>query len=109
MKNKSQRSKLFITTLRQVSIAAFAAVVLLAAPVAGNAQETSSSIGGMITDSNGNPLASAQVTVRNEDTGLSRSTTTDASGNYRLRNMPIGYDYTVSATASGFTGHYLFN
>ncbi len=104
MKNKSQRTKLFITALRQMSVAAFAAVVLLAVPVAGNAQETSSSIGGVITDNNGNPLASAQVTVRNDSMGLTRTTTTNASGTYRLRNMPIGYDYTVSATASGYTG-----
>jgi len=103
MKYKSQRTKLLITALRQVSIAAFVAVVLLAVPVAGNAQTTSSSIGGVITDENGTPLSGVTVTVSNANTGHSRSTQTNASGGYRLRNMPIGYDYTVSATFSGYT------
>ena len=102
MKNKSQRTKFLITALRQVSIAAIAAVVLLAVPVAGNAQETSSAISGVITDSSGNPLAGAAVTVRNSSIGLNRTTRTDATGKFRLRNLPIGYDYSVSATIEGY-------
>ena len=86
-----------------MGIAALTAVMLLAVPVAGNSQETSSSIGGVITDQNGAPLSGAQVTVRNNDTGLSRTATTNASGEYRLRNMPIGYNYTVSTTIEGYS------
>ena len=47
-------------------LALFVAILALAIPVAGNAQDTSSAIGGVITDSNGNPLVGAVVTVSNE-------------------------------------------
>lgn len=104
MMNKSRRTELFHLGLRQMSAAVFAAIVLLAVPVVGNAQQTSSSIGGTITDQNGVPLAGATVTVSNDSMGLTRTSTTDAGGRYRMRNMPIGYDFTVSATASGYTG-----
>ncbi len=104
MMNKSRHTELFHVGLRQMSVAVFAAIVLLAVPVVGNAQATSSSIGGVISDKSGGPIAGAVVTVRNDDMGLTRSTQTDDSGKYRLRNMPIGYNFTVSATASGFKG-----
>ncbi len=84
------------------SLAVVTAALLLAVPVAGNAQETSSAIRGVVTDNAGNPVAGATITVRNESQGLTRVTTTDVDGEYRVRNLPIGSDYTVTVAGEGF-------
>lgn len=68
------------------------------------AQETTSDIRGVVTDANGDPLADANVTLRNEATGLTRSVTTNDAGEFALRNLPIGNRYTVQATHSGYAG-----
>lgn len=45
---------------------------------------------GTVKDPSGAFVAGAQVTVRNEETGASQSTTSDANGNYRFYNVPAG-------------------
>ncbi|MEM6514415.1 MAG: TonB-dependent receptor, partial [Pseudomonadota bacterium] len=86
-------------------VAAGAAFLLLAAaPVASFAQDTSSDARVTVTDGTGAPVANAEVTIRNESTGLTRSTTTDANGVAVVRNLPVGTNYTVSATGQGFAG-----
>jgi len=72
-------------------------LLILSAGIA-NAQETSSGIRGTITDSQGAPISGAEVTVRNEDSGLTRSTITNDSGEYNVRNLPIGNNYSVSVS-----------
>jgi len=81
-------------------LAALVAVMMLAVPVAGNAQETSSAVRGVVTDDSGNPVAGSTVTVRSEASGLSRSATSSSSGEYTIRNLPIG-TYTISISSSG--------
>ena len=93
-----------LTAFRQLSWAALAAVFVLAIPVASNAQQTSSGVRGSVTDADGNPIAGANVIIVNEDTGLTRTTTTNASGVYHMRNLPIDDDYTVSVSADGYGG-----
>ena len=68
------------------------------------AQETTSAVRGTVTDEAGAPLAGATVTVRDEASGLTRTVTTNASGDFRVRNLPVGDDYSVSVTSSGFAG-----
>ena len=41
-----------------------------------------------------------QITITNTDTGLSRSATVDANGNYRIAQLPVG-NYTLQATRDG--------
>ncbi len=82
-------------------VAVLAAALLLAVPVAGNAQETSSAIRGVVTDNTGNPVPNATITVRNEAQGLTRVATTDDDGEYRVRNLPIG-EYSVTVAGQGF-------
>jgi hypothetical protein len=48
------------------------------------------SLRGSVTDLTGAAVSRAQVTVRNEQTGASQSTTTDASGIYQFYNVPTG-------------------
>ncbi len=75
---------------------------LFAQPVVSNAQETSSTVRGIVIDQAGNRVPNVAVTVVNDATGLSRTTETDASGEYRVSNLPIGYDYSVLAVGSGY-------
>jgi len=70
----------------------------LASPV--RAQVTAS-IKGTITDPSGAALPSATVSVRNTETGATRTTTSDAGGNYLVLALPVGL-YEVSAAKSGF-------
>ncbi|MEQ8263801.1 TonB-dependent receptor [Pseudohaliea sp.] len=68
----------------------------LTAPV--YAQETTAAVRGVVT-SGGQPVAGATVTARSLATGLSRSATTDAAGNYFIRQLPAGVDYSVRVTS----------
>src|SRR5262245_54659560 len=47
------------------------------------------------------PIAGATVTVTNRDTGLVRSTLTDASGEYFIKMLPVGV-YTVNGSMQGY-------
>ncbi|MGH9694490.1 MAG: carboxypeptidase regulatory-like domain-containing protein, partial [Bryobacteraceae bacterium] len=70
-------------------------------PVA-KAQLTSGDLVGIITDPTGAAIPQAKVDVVEESTGVRTAQTSDASGQYRFNNLPIGkYDLTVSA--NGFS------
>ena len=70
-------------------------------PLCVHAQLTSGTILGTVTDTTGAVIAGATITATNLETGFTRSDHADASGNYRLANMPIGR-YKVRAEAPGF-------
>ncbi len=59
------------------------------------------SIAGTVQDASGAVVPNATVTVVNEETNLTRSASTNASGNYVVSDLPIGH-YDVSAIATGF-------
>jgi hypothetical protein len=63
--------------------------------------QTTATLSGMVTDSSGAAVPSAEVTVTNVDTGVSRSTTTDPSGHYQLFAVPLGF-YEVRVKKDGF-------
>ena len=66
-----------------------------------SAQTFRGTILGTVTDPNGALVAGAKVTVKNTNTGLERSTTTDEAGNYTVAELPIGL-YEVRVDQSGF-------
>src|SRR5215211_2113692 len=72
---------------------------LIAAPVL--AQTTVSTIEGTIKDAQGSMVSGAQVTVKSAALGIERTTTSDASGFYRVTALPAGI-YTMSVSRSGF-------
>ncbi|HEX7176606.1 MAG TPA: carboxypeptidase-like regulatory domain-containing protein [Pyrinomonadaceae bacterium] len=77
--------------------AGVALLCLVAAPVA--AQTFRGTILGTVTDPQGAVVQGAAVTARNTGTGLERTATTDADGNYTIAELPIGtYDVVVRAT-----------
>ena len=76
-------------------LSAFVAVMMLAVPVAGNAQDITATIRGIVTDSTGSPVASARVSITHTPTGTRRSVATDQDGNYSASGLRVGGPYTV--------------
>lgn len=70
--------------------------------VSGIASAQNAQITGTLRDSSGGVLPGATVTTRNEETGLTRVSVTEGSGEYRLPALPPGR-YTVTAELQGFT------
>jgi outer membrane receptor for ferrienterochelin and colicin len=82
----------------------FLIVALLGLNVATvNAQSTVAHMRGVITSDEGTPLSNATVTTTNTS-GISRTTTTNESGEFSFRNLPVGNDYTVIATKDEYAG-----
>ena len=76
---------------------AFLALTLLflAVTLAG-AQTFRGTILGTVTDASGANVPGATVTAHNTDTGLARTTETQADGSYRIPELPTGtYDVTI--------------
>jgi hypothetical protein len=65
------------------------------------AQQTLGGITGQVTDPTGGAIQNATVTVLAEQTSMTRSTKTDATGVYTFVNLPIG-SYTLTYSAEGF-------
>jgi hypothetical protein len=80
-----------------------AAVLLAAVGICrmADAQVTTGTILGTVTDQSGGVLAGATITATNLDTRFSRSVRTGADGTYVLANMPLG-QYDVQAEAPSF-------
>ncbi len=73
------------------------AVLLFCAALAAQ----NSSLNGTVTDPSGAVLPSAALTLVNEQTGIQRSTTSDAQGRYTFDSVLPG-NYRISAKAPGF-------
>ena len=82
---------------------AAAAVVLTAAAAPGlQAQVTSGSIGGTVTDEAGAPVGSAQVQITNASTGFRSGALTRDDGRYTVAGLEVGSAYTVVVRRIGF-------
>ena len=77
-----------------MSVSAFALTMGMA--VTATAQVTTSEVQGYVTNTNGNPIPGANITLTNNATGLSRSLTTDSIGAFAARNLPVGGTYNLS-------------
>src|SRR5258707_197736 len=76
-------------------------LLLLAASSWLGAQTVTSTLQGRISDTTGAVIPEASVTALNADTGLKRTVTANAVGEYQIGGLPAG-DYTVNAEKSGF-------
>src|SRR5271167_693082 len=82
----------------------FRLAVLLAAffvMFAAHARAQEATIVGTVTDPTGAAVPNAAIVITNNDTGLSRNTTTNTEGQYVAPDVHIG-KYTVRVTATGF-------
>jgi hypothetical protein len=79
-------------------------VALLGLPAKVGAQGvTSSSIGGTITDTSGNPVVGAQITVVDTSSGTRYQGVSRGGGRWDISNILAGGPYRVTASANGQT------
>src|SRR5581483_166776 len=87
--------------LMSARIAAVVAL-LVCAPLTVVAQSRTGVIGGTVTTDEGKRLAGVSVTVENDVSGLRRTATTDAEGQYSIANLPVDGEYVVRVALAGF-------
>src|ERR1700691_1565610 len=63
--------------------------------------QTGASLSGVVTDKTGAPLPGVAVTIRNVDTGATRSIETDGGGHYQASGLPPGR-FEIRAAKQGF-------
>jgi hypothetical protein len=69
---------------------------------AASAQVTSGTILGTVSDQSGAVISGVTITIKNVDTGITRTIETDSDGRYRMPALPVGR-YEVKAERTGFT------
>jgi hypothetical protein len=74
-------------------------LLVVAAPAL--AQRVASTIRGAVSDTSGAVIVGAKVTVKNEATGLTRTSETNASGVYAFADLPVG-TYSIDVEYPGF-------
>jgi Carboxypeptidase regulatory-like domain/TonB dependent receptor len=79
----------------------FSTLVIGLIALSSYAQTTTGTFLGFVTDSSGGRLSNAKVAVTNEATGLTRTVTTNASGEYVIPMLPVGR-YTLMFEAANF-------
>ena len=84
---------------RRIILCVAAVLILTAIPAA--AQLPTGTILGNVKDSSGASIPGAMVTLRNTDTNLTKTATTEADGSYRFPELPVGH-YEIRAEAAGF-------
>ena len=78
------------------------AIFVLLIPIALLAQTAQvGQITGTVKDPTGAVLPGVNIEAKHQEKGVIRSTTSDASGQFRMPSMPLG-PYTITATLSGF-------
>src|SRR5260370_40214038 len=82
----------------QFCLAVFA---VLALTFSAFAQVQNGQFTGTVTDPTGAAIANAKVTVTNPATDLNLTTTTNSSGNYTVKEVPVGA-YKLTVEAAGF-------
>jgi hypothetical protein len=79
-------------------VVVFAALSALASPA--HAQSIAT-LKGRVTDASGAIVRGANITVREEDTGIQRSATSDAAGEYQFAFLAVGA-YRIDIQSPGF-------
>ena len=63
--------------------------------------QTGASLSGVVTDQTGAALRDVAVTIKNVDTGATRTITTDGGGHYQASGLPLGR-FEIRAAKQGF-------
>ncbi len=98
---ESNRSPLTRKPFASALTHAICAVMVLMASLPVASQVVTVTVQGRVYDSSGAAISQATVTALNAATGLSRTTTANAVGDYQVPLLPPG-DYTVTAEKAGF-------
>jgi Carboxypeptidase regulatory-like domain/TonB dependent receptor/TonB-dependent Receptor Plug Domain len=89
-------------SVRKLVIAAVLIVLFLAGASFGHAQTTSGALVGVIRDASGAVVPNSTVSATNEATGVVYTGKSNASGDYRISNLPEG-TYDLRTAVPGFT------
>src|SRR5437868_9275853 len=81
-------------------------LMIACSAVIAHAQLVTANLQGVVTDSSGAVIAGASITASDSETGVQRTTTTNADGFYRFNLLPRG-QYELQAQKSGFAGERL--
>lgn len=79
-------------------------LIALSLSVSIDAQYTTASLGGLVTDPSSAAVPGAQVTVRNIDTGFTQNATTGPEGQFQFSRLPVG-NYELKVEQSGFNAY----
>jgi len=90
-----------VVKLWRVSMAALLGTILLGFSVPVRGQAVNATLLGTVADSSGAAVSNVKVTITETNTGISRTSQTNESGNYIFPDLPPG-TYTVTAEQSGF-------
>ena len=80
----------------------FVVIALFSCALAFSQGVTTSSIGGQVTDQNGEPLLGASVVALHTPSGTTYGAATDFDGYYRISGMRTGGPYTITLSYVGF-------
>lgn len=83
------------------TLAALAVASALGVSAAAMAQETTGRIEGAVTTTESTQVAGATVTIRNVNTGFTRSVQVDGQGNYSFGQLPTGV-YSLTVEKAGY-------
>jgi hypothetical protein len=84
-----------------LKLPAISALLLFSSVFAADAQVVGGTITGTVRDSSGASLSAATVTVKQSETGATRTLATDGEGRFFAPSLPIG-SYTITAEHDGF-------
>src|SRR3954468_24671387 len=88
-------------TMRRVTAVGVFALLLLS-PAMVRADITRFDLSGTITDGTGAVLPGVTVSLKNADTGFTRSTVTDSEGRYSFNAVPPTGKWTLTSELQGF-------
>ena len=77
-------------------------LALLFVVAVASAQVTTSSLRGVVTDNDKNPIAGAAVVARHEPSGSVYGVCTNADGHYAINGMRVGGPYTIEFSYLGY-------
>src|SRR5262245_21535933 len=76
-------------------------LLLLLSSINGNAQGTTATISGTVSDASGAVVPGTMIVILNEETGISREVVADETGRYSAPALGLG-NYRVTASRDGF-------
>lgn len=80
----------------------FSVMALVLAVSNGNAQETSSTLNGLVSDTKGAFISGASITVKHEPTGFTTQALSNSKGIFYVSNLKPGGPYTIRISVIGF-------
>ena len=78
-------------------------LAFFALPFIANAQVTTSSITGVVKDTDAKALVGATITANYNPSNITYSTVSKAGGRFNISNMKAGGPYTITVSYSGLT------